>query len=64
MMLVCHTVQIPLELEYIILNNFLARVTCLFLTRFSHEDFLLFGLGSRRGDDRMLDVTNYILFAV
>lgn len=38
MMLVCHTVQIPLELEYIILNNFLARVTCLFLTRFSHED--------------------------
>ena len=56
------TIQIPLELEYIILNNFLARVTCLFLTKFSHEDSLFFGLGSRRGDDGML--TNYISFAL
>lgn len=66
MKLVCHpkTIQVQFELEYIILDNFLARVTCLFLTGFSHEDFPSFWIWTRsvRGDNRMLEREQTVLF--
>lgn len=60
-MLVCHlkTIPVQFELESIILNIFLTRVTCLFLTAFSYEDSL-FEPGSTRGDDRMLEMEQTI----
>lgn len=67
MKLVCHpkTIQVQFELAYIILDNFLARVTCLFLTGFSHEDFP-FWIWTRsvRGDNNVREGTNYIVYLV